>query len=128
LAFGRGDQSLTGVEIILSDRVSELSGAVTDDGNRPVRGAHVIVFAADRDRWFPGSRFLRDAMTDDHGTYSVAGLPFGSYYLTTVSHLSVEGPEAWQDPEFLSAQIARATSLTISEGQRITRTLRVSSR
>jgi hypothetical protein len=128
LAFGRADQSLTGVEIILSDRVSQLSGTVNDESNRPVRGAHVIVFATDRDRWFPGSRFVRDAMTDDQGTYSVSGLPFGSYYVTTVSQVSAEGPEAWQDPAFLAAQISRTSSLTISEGQRLTRSIRVSSR
>jgi hypothetical protein len=58
----------------------------------------------------------------------MSGLPFGSYYVTTVSQLSAEGPEAWQDPAFLTAQISRASSLTISEGQRLTRSIRVSSR
>ena len=48
LPFGRADQSLTDVEIIFSDRVSWLSGSVTDDGNRAVRGAHVIVFGRPR--------------------------------------------------------------------------------
>jgi hypothetical protein len=126
LAFGRAEQSLTGVEIVLSDRVSQLSGTVTDESNRPVRGQHVIVFAADRDRWFPGSRFLRDVITDEQGTYSVSGLPFGSYYVTTIAQAADEGPEAWQDPNFLAAQISRASTLTISEGQQLTRAIRAS--
>jgi carboxypeptidase family protein len=128
LALGRADQSANNVEIVLSDRVSQLTGSVTDDNHRPVHGAHVIVFAADRDRWFSGSRFLRDATTDEQGTYTVSGLPFGSYYVTATSQVFIEGPEAWQDPAFLTAQISRATSLTISEGQRVTRSIRLSSK
>jgi hypothetical protein len=128
LPFGRADQSLTDVEIIFSDRVSQLSGAVTDVGNRAVRGAHVIVFAADRDQWFHGSRFLREAITDEQGTYSISGLPFGSYYVTSLAQVSAEGPDAWQDPSFLTSQISRASSLTISEGQRVTRSIRAASR
>jgi protocatechuate 3,4-dioxygenase beta subunit len=128
LPFGRADQSLADVEVIFSDRVSQLSGAVTDAGNRAVRGAHVILFAADRDRWFHGSRFLREAITDDQGSYNIAGLPFGSYYVTTLAQVSAEGPDAWQDPAFLTSQISRASSLTISEGQRLTRNIKTSSR
>jgi hypothetical protein len=128
LSFGRADQPLTGVEIVLSDRISQLTGAVTDADNRPVRGAHVIVFAADRDRWFSGSRFLRDAMTDEQGTYTVSGLSFGSYYVTTLAQPLPEGPDAWQDPAFLTTLMPRAASLTISEGQRVTRSIRVSAK
>ena len=128
LSLSRADQPLTGVEINLSDRISQLSGTVSDDENRPVRGAHVIVFAADRDRWFPGSRFLRDAITDEQGAYTVPGLPFGSYYVTAISQALAEGPDAWQDPAFLTTRISRSASLTISEGQRVTRSIRVSSR
>jgi protocatechuate 3,4-dioxygenase beta subunit len=126
LSFGRADPPLTGVEIILSDRISQLSGTVTDEQSRPVRGAHVIVFAADRDRWFSGSRFLRDAIADEQGGYTVSGLPFGSYYVTTLAQPLPEGPDAWQDPAFLTTQMSRAASLTISEGQRVTRAIRVS--
>src|SRR5262249_55335371 len=128
LPFGRADQPLTGVEIILSDRISQLSGTVTDDANRPVRGAHVIVFAADRDRWFSGSRFLRDAMTDEQGSYALSGLPFGTYYVGAISQPFAEGRDAWQDPAFLTIQMSRAASLTISEGQRVTRSIRVSAK
>jgi len=126
--LGRADQSLTNVEVVISDRVSELTGTVTDESNRPIRGAHVIVFAADHDRWFPRSRFLADATTGEQGSYRIAGLPFGAYYVTTASAVAAEGPEAWQDPAFLTAQISRASSLTISEGQRVTRNIRTSSR
>jgi protocatechuate 3,4-dioxygenase beta subunit len=128
LDFGRPEQSLINVEVVLTDRVSQLSGTVTDESNRPIAGAHVIVFAADPDRWYWRSRFLRDTTTDDQGGYRVTGLPFGTYYMTTASQVSQEGPEAWQDPAFLTAQISSASSLTISEGQRVTRSIRVSSR
>ena len=88
----------------------------------------MIVFAADRDRWFPRSRFLRETTTNDQGSYPIAGLPFGAYYVTAASAVSAEGPEAWQDPAFLTSLISRAVSVTISEGQRVTRNIRTSSR
>ena len=128
IALGRAEQSLAGVEVVFSDRVSELAGAVTGDDNRAVAGVHVVVFAADRDRWFWGSRFLREAVSDEQGNYRITGLPFGSYYVTTIPSALAEGPEAWQDPTFLTTLVSRASTVTISEGQRVTRQVRVSSR
>jgi hypothetical protein len=128
LDFGRVDQSLANVEITLTDRVSELSGGVSDENNRPIADAHVVVFAADRDRWFEGSRFVRDAISSAQGGYSIAGLPFGSYYVTTVPPVMAEGSESWQDPTFLTTLISRAAPVTISEGQRVSRAIRVTSR
>jgi protocatechuate 3,4-dioxygenase beta subunit len=129
IAFGRRDQSLTDVEVLLSDRVSELVGTITDDNARPVRGAHVIVFPTNRDRWYPGSRYLRTTATDAEGLFAVTGLPFGIYYAAAVARLPAEGADAWQDPAYLEALVARGRTFTIGgDGDRVAVTLRLSAR
>jgi hypothetical protein len=116
LSFGRREQSLVGVEIRLTDRVTALKGAVVDDGARAVAGATLIVFATDRSRWYPMSRYLARTVADDAGAFSVMGLPFGSYYAAALAKLPVSGDD-WQDPAFLEALIPRATSVTVSESE-----------
>jgi hypothetical protein len=99
ITFGRKEQSLTDVEVVLTDRVTGLSGRIVDEDGRPVVGAHVIVFSDDHGRWYPGSRFLREGTTAQDGLYRLTGLPSGSYYAAAVARLPVEGEEAWQDPQ-----------------------------
>jgi hypothetical protein len=42
LTFGTKDQSITDLEVVLTNRVSELSGAVTDDRGQSVADCSVI--------------------------------------------------------------------------------------
>ena len=116
LSFGRHEQSLAGVEIRLTDRVTALKGTVVDDGARAVASADLIVFATDRSRWYPMSRYVARTSADADGAFSVIGLPFGSYYAAAMAKLPVAGDD-WQDPAFLETLIPRATSVTVSESE-----------
>jgi len=118
LPFGRADQSLSDVEVVLTDRVNELAGRITDEEMKPVPGSFVLVFATDRDRWYPASRFLRNALAGSDGTFSLTGLPFGSYYAVAVHSVPSDGDEAWQDPQFLTSLIPRASAVTLGDAQR----------
>jgi hypothetical protein len=118
LAFGRDDQSLADVEIVLTDRVNEISGAVADDHGRPASGSHVVVFATDRDRWYPASRFVRHAAAGTDGAIALAGLPPGSYYAAAVAALPTDGDDAWQDPAYLESLVSRARAFALGEGQK----------
>jgi protocatechuate 3,4-dioxygenase beta subunit len=128
LPFGRREQSLQDVEIVLSDRVSELTGTVTADGDRSAPGASVVAFSIDRDRWYMASRFMRRAIVGERGAFSLKGLPFGSYYVVALDRVPDEGGEAWQDPDFLAGLIRRATTVTVREGQSQTLDLRIGGR
>ena len=119
LPFGKKDQSLTGVEVVLTDRVNEVTATITDDRARPAPGSVLIVFSTDRDRWYPASRFLRKGVAGPEGTATVAGLPPGSYYAAGVSQVPVEGEDAWQDAEFLASLAPRASSGTLGDGQKL---------
>jgi protocatechuate 3,4-dioxygenase beta subunit len=116
LPFGASNQSLADVDVVLTDRVGELTGAVTDDDGNPVTGATVIVFADDHDGWYPTSRFLRKTVADESGRFSIAGLPSGTYYAAAAQPPS-GGADAWQDPAFLNALIPQASNLTLADGQ-----------
>jgi protocatechuate 3,4-dioxygenase beta subunit len=125
LPFGRKDQSLTGVEVVLTDRVSALVGTIRDQNARPSPGASLIVFSADRARWYPTSRFVRKTAAAADGAFSLTGLPAGIYYAAAVGQLPLEGEDAWQDPEFLDTLVLQASTVTIVEGQPLSLSIRV---
>ena len=124
LPFGRTDQSLTGVEVVLTDRVSTLVGTIRDENARPASGASLIVFSTDPAQWYPASRFVRKTVAAADGAFALTGLPSGIYYVAAVAQLP-PGEDAWQDPEFLDALIPRASTVTIADGQQLSLTVRV---
>jgi hypothetical protein len=127
MSFGTRDQSLADVEVVLTDRISELAGRVVDDQDRPVPRAEVLVVSTDRTAWYAASRFMRRVVTDTDGTFTAAGLPFGSYTAAAFTRLPFPNDDQWQDPAFLETIAPRATSVTLAEGRRQTITLRAGS-
>jgi len=125
IVFGRRDQSLADVEVVLTDRVSAVGGSVVDDHGRGAAAAQVMVFSTDRSRWYEASRFMRKTAAAADGTFSASGLPFGSYYVAALARLPFATDEEWQDPSFLESLARRAASLTIREGETQPITLRL---
>jgi len=124
LSFGRADQSLTNVEVVLSQRVSSVAGRVTARGRPAV--ASILFFAADRQAWYPQSRFFRKTISAGDGTFSVEGLPPGDYLAAAVDAVpGVRNGDDWQDPDYLETLMARARRLTLSEGAPASVTLTV---
>jgi hypothetical protein len=126
LAFGRKDQSLNDVEVVLTSRVTLLNGTVADDHARPAPGATVIVCSIDRDRWYAGSRFFRKTVAAPDGMFSVEGLPQGNYYVTPIAKVLAGGEDGWQDPDFLESLVPRASTVALTDGQTASLTLRLS--
>jgi hypothetical protein len=118
LAFGRAEQSLTDVEVVLTDRITEVSGKIVDDHAQPAARAYLVLFPIDRDRWYPASRYLRTVIAAADGTIRTTGLAPGSYYAAAVAQLPPDGNDAWQDPAFLESLIGRAASFALGEGQK----------
>jgi hypothetical protein len=116
LSFGRSDQSLTEVEVVLADRTNIVSGRVTDNRARSVPGVTVVVFGAGRAQWYPASRFIQTAVTTDDGTYSLAGLPTDTYFVAVVAQPPA-GDGWWQDPAILDSIRPSATTITLGDDQ-----------
>jgi hypothetical protein len=121
LPFGSPDQSLDDVEVVLTSQITELSGTVVDSRGDVSTEYSLLVFPADRDRWYPGSRYFRRTGPASGGTFSVRGLPSSDYYVAPVAGWAVlkDGGDAWQDPEFLESLALRATRATLTEGGRL---------
>jgi hypothetical protein len=111
-ASGRG---IEGLQVILTQKATELSGLISDDRNRPVVDASVVIFPANRERWTYASRYLRTVRPDTAGRYNVRALPPGEDYLI----IAVQNLEPGQsgDPEFLSRAREDAKPLTLNEGE-----------
>jgi hypothetical protein len=120
LPFGRREQSLNGVEVTVTDRITELTGTIVTANARGGQTAAAIVFATDRSRWYPESRFMRKTTAGSEGAFSVTGLPFGSYYVAAVASLPFSGTDDWQDPAFLETLVFRASTVTLAEGRKET--------
>lgn len=118
LSFGTKEESLSDVEVVLTDRVGELNGTVADARGRPGVGSHVIVASMDRRHWYPASRFLRHAVVERDGTFRVTGLPAATYYVASSARVPTDGDDAWQDPEFLDSIITRGTTVTLQGGDK----------
>ena len=116
LTFGTVAQSIDDVEVVLTDRVTRVTGSVRDRDGRTAAGATAIVFAPGRDRWYAQSRYMRAATVGADGSFSVEGLPPGSYYVAAVASLPAGGPGAWRDPTFLESLVAPSTNVVIGDG------------
>lgn len=108
-------QAVAGVQVVLTKKVSELSGAVTDADGKPLLDATVVVFPADEKLWAFQSRFIRAARPDQQGTYRMSGLPPAADYLI----VALQGLEDGQagDADFLATVKELATRFTLGEGE-----------
>ena len=127
MAFGRPNQSLRDVEIVLTDVVTHLSGRVADSRGAPGADCTVIVFPVDEDRRYDGSRFFATVRPAQDGAIDLAGLPEGTYFVSAVDRLpegSGISEDAWQDPELLETAARKAVRVTLQQGQTVSVTLR----
>ena len=105
---------IKGAHIVLTDRVSEVTGqAATGDGVA-ARDFTVVIFPDDETKWTGTSRYIRSARPDQQGLFKVRGLPAGNAYLAVAVDYLEDG-EA-NDPEFLADMKPRATKLSIADG------------
>jgi hypothetical protein len=108
-------QTVTGMQIVLTKKISNVSGQVTDAKGNPVLDATVVVFPSNEKLWTFQSRFIKAARPDQEGRYRVTALPGPENYLV----VALQGLEDGQagDPEFLATIKELATKLEIVEGE-----------
>ncbi len=112
----KGTESVTGVEVALTAKVTELSGTVKGPSGAPVRDYTVIVFSEDPDRWtIPNSRFVVSARPDQDGHFKVRGLPPGAYYAAAADYVA-QGEGG--DPELLERLKAKASRIALEGGDK----------
>lgn len=108
-------QAVSGMLIVLTKKVTTLSGLVTDAKGNPVLDATVVVFPGNEKLWTYQSRFIKAARPDQDGRYRMIGLPGPEDYLV----VALQGLEDGQagDPEFLASIRDAAAKLGIGDGE-----------
>ena len=80
LDLGRGTV-LAGIALTLTNRLTEISGLVTDGSGRPLAETEIVVASADARHHWPETRRIRRVVTAHDGGYAVRGLPPGEYVI-----------------------------------------------
>ena len=110
-------ESLSNVQVVVTKRITEVSGSVTDDGGRPVPDYTVIFFSTDEGKLKPGGRGRGTGRPDGSGRYRVPGLPPGEYFAVAVEWLPAGDAD---DPDVLSELRPHALRVTLTEGEKKT--------
>ena len=120
----KAGETVSGLDIVLTNKLTQVTGTVTDNGNQPVKDYTVVVFSDDPQRWTaPQTRWVAGVRPDQEGRYQLRNLPAGSYYIVAVEYIE-QG--TWGDPQTLERLKASATTLSIDEGEKKTMDLKIS--
>jgi hypothetical protein len=118
--FSNGD--VNGIEVVLSNRQTEVAGRVTDIRGVVAGDATVVVFSADPEKWTRRGASATAARPDQQGRFHVDGLRAGRYLAIAVDYLE-DGEE--QNPDLLKEWARIATSFTLADGEKRNVDLRV---
>lgn len=118
----RNGQKITGVTIVISNKLPTLNGRLVDEKGAAAEGT-VILFPEEPAKWSEGARLVKTARPDPSGAFEMRLVPAGDYLIAPVDYVQ---NGAWDDPEFLRSLQDRATRVTVQEagGASVTLTLR----
>jgi hypothetical protein len=111
----KGSGAITGVEVVVTARTSNVAGAVNGADGKPTADYVAVIFAEDSEQWGFQSRHIAIARPDQQGAFVVKGLPAGKYLAAAVGYVE-EGEE--RNPETLGRLRSVATAFTLADGER----------
>ena len=80
----KGAQRLSNVRIVLTDKLTEVSGSVTDERARRLADYVVVLLPDEPKEGMTAMRFTRTIRPDQQGSYRVRGLPPGRYLIAAL--------------------------------------------
>jgi protocatechuate 3,4-dioxygenase beta subunit len=108
----RSGETWSDVQVIVTDRVTTVSGQLADSKGAPITDATVIVFASDAAKWAQNPRFIKAARPDQQGRWQIKGLPPGEFLAVAVDY--VEDGQ-WNDPEYLESIRQYGQKVTLAD-------------
>ena len=76
-----------------TNRLTDLSGVVTNSRSAAVKDYSVVVFAQDRDKWKDNSRYMRTVRPDQDGRFKVTGSrPASTTSSRSITWIRTSGP------------------------------------
>jgi hypothetical protein len=118
----RSRERISGIQVIVTDRVTAIAGQVTDDKNAAAFDGTVVIFHRDQEKWLDASRYVRATRPDDQGQFEIRGLPPGDYLAAAVAYVEDGG---WNDPMYLESIRRYAMPLSVAEGATATISLKL---
>jgi protocatechuate 3,4-dioxygenase beta subunit len=119
-----GKQSVSGLVIRLTDKLTQISGQVSDAQNQRTRECAVVFLPAETREPVVAARLTRIVRCTASGSFQTGGMRPGRYVVTAVTSME-QGRQF--EPEF-QAQLRRASqSLTIREGETLKIDLKLTS-
>jgi hypothetical protein len=118
-----GREQITGVQIVLTDRVTHITGSVSDERGQPADTAYVLVLPDDPARIAIASRFQRTALVRPGTSLKIDGLPPGDY-VALVFKSAPQGFDLY-DPELLDYARKAGTKFALREAETRDLTLRL---
>ena len=108
---------LTGIEIVLTDRVQTLTDTAVDDRGAGMGEDVVIAFPQDQSRWqAPFTRRFGLARPGADGRFTITDLPAGDYYVIALDRVG-DNVNVLQDPELLERVRPRASTCSLAPGR-----------
>jgi protocatechuate 3,4-dioxygenase beta subunit len=115
-------ENVSGLEVEITNKTTVISGRVTNARSEPVKEYSAIAFSQDRERWKAAGRYQGIGRPDQDGRFKINGLPPGDYYVIALDKIE-QGQSS--DPDFLDAIKAKATAITIHDGETRTVDLKI---
>ncbi|HEV3216664.1 MAG TPA: carboxypeptidase-like regulatory domain-containing protein [Vicinamibacterales bacterium] len=109
--------AVKGLEVVLTDRMTTLSGSVKNSRGEAVKDYVLVIFPNNLKEGAVPTRFSRTIRPDQDGNYKISGLPAGDYFAAAVESLDQGGQF---DPAFREQLKARAKTFSLTEGQTLT--------
>jgi hypothetical protein len=111
-----------GAVITFTDSPTELTGSLLDTAGKPALEYFIVAFPVDQTHWTPGSRRIRSARPGNTGSFRIAGLPPGEYYVCAMTDLE---PNMLYTPGYLEPLVAASIKLTLVDGEKKTQDLKI---
>jgi hypothetical protein len=111
----RGNEDISGLEVELTNRLTSVSGLVTNVRGESVPEYFAIVFPQQREKWGGvAGRYFRTGRPDRDGRYTVSGLPAGDYFAIAVDAID---PAEASSAEFLERASSRAVRFSLGDAE-----------
>ena len=119
------DQTVSDLVVTVTVETQTLTGTLLDESGLAPTNLSLVAFSANRQLWVPHSRRVRIASRATDGSFEIADLPAGHYYLAAFSG---PGPDVISDAGFLEPLVAGAIPLTLVAGEHKVQHLRLAGR
>jgi hypothetical protein len=116
--------SVSGVTLVVTDKVTVVSGVVSDGRGTPLDGTTVLIVPEQLSGGISPTRFVRLLQSDSNGKFSVRAMPAGRYAAVALPMLD-QGRQF--DPAVIERTRQIGKSFSLREGETVTLDLRVSS-